>query len=102
MGIVVAKAATGAQRQIAQKRICDAKMRFINAFLLRAVTVHCGERCFKTKKAPASSPDGHDYRQPKLEEGTGALWQVRKGIVMSSITAVYSAVRRCDPGVQMR
>jgi hypothetical protein len=30
----------------------------------------------KTKKAPASSPAGHDYRQPKLEEGIDAFWQV--------------------------
>jgi hypothetical protein len=32
---------------------------------------------FKTKKAPTTSPAGHDYRQPKLEEGTDAFWQVR-------------------------
>jgi hypothetical protein len=29
------------------------------------------------KKAPAASPAGHDYRQPKVEEGTDAFWQVR-------------------------
>jgi hypothetical protein len=29
------------------------------------------------KKAPAASPVGHDYCQPKLEEGTDAFWQVR-------------------------
>jgi hypothetical protein len=33
-------------------------------------------RC-KTKKAPASSPAGHDYRQPKVEEGAGAFRQGR-------------------------
>jgi hypothetical protein len=37
----------------------------------------CGQRRFKTKKAPASSPGGHDYRQPKVEEGAYAFWQVR-------------------------
>jgi hypothetical protein len=26
---------------------------------------------------------GHDHRQPKLEEGTGAFWQVRIKIVMA-------------------
>jgi hypothetical protein len=29
------------------------------------------------KKASAASPAGHDYRQPKLEEGTDAFWQIR-------------------------
>jgi hypothetical protein len=31
----------------------------------------------QNKDAPAASPAGHEYRQPKLEEGTGAFWQVR-------------------------
>jgi hypothetical protein len=30
------------------------------------------------KKASGTSPTGHDYRQPKVEEGTDAFWQVRK------------------------
>jgi hypothetical protein len=34
-------------------------------------------RSLQNKKAPASSPSGHDYRQPKVEEGADAFWQVR-------------------------
>jgi hypothetical protein len=37
----------------------------------------------KTKKASAASPAGHDNRQPKLEEGTDAFWQVRIKIEMA-------------------
>jgi hypothetical protein len=36
-----------------------------------------GTSRIKTKKAPAASPAGHDYRQPKLDDGTDAFWQVR-------------------------
>ena len=39
---------------------------------------HC-----KTKKARAAPPAGHDYSQPKLEEGTDAFWQVREKIEMA-------------------
>ena len=35
-----------------------------------------------SKKEAAASPAGHDYRQPKLEEGADAFWQVRKKIEM--------------------
>jgi hypothetical protein len=49
----------------------------------------------KTKKAPAASPAGHDYRQPKLEEGTDAFCQVRQKIDGSS--AVYSAASSLWP-----
>jgi hypothetical protein len=45
----------------------------------------CDPAASKTKKASGSSPTRHDYRQPKVEEGTDAFWQVRKKIEMSSI-----------------
>ena len=36
-----------------------------------------------SNKEAAASPAGHDYRQPKLEEGADAFWQVRTKIAMA-------------------
>jgi hypothetical protein len=49
------------------------------------------QRRIKTKKAPAASPAGHDYRQPKLEEGIDAFWRSHFKTEMVSIAAVCSA-----------
>jgi hypothetical protein len=35
------------------------------------------KRRIKTQKGIGASPSGHDYRQPKLEEGADAFWQER-------------------------
>jgi hypothetical protein len=49
-----------------------------------------GTSRIKTKEASAASSAGHDDRQPKLEVGTDAFWQVRLKIESSSV-AVSSA-----------
>jgi hypothetical protein len=51
----------------------------------------------QSKKASATSPAGHDYRQPKVEEGTDAFWQVRIRIEMSWSGLRCSAARRGCP-----
>jgi hypothetical protein len=47
---------------------------------------HAHRFCRRTKRKKASgrSPTGHDYGQPKVEEGTDAFWQVRTRIEMSA------------------
>jgi len=45
--------------------------------LAQAAKARPARRSIKLKKASGASPAGHDYRQPKLEEGTDAFRQIR-------------------------
>jgi hypothetical protein len=73
-----------AERQRPVSSVCRIVESILRS-LSQAATARCADRRYKTKRASGASPTGHDYRQPKVEEGADAFWQVRIRIEMSSI-----------------